>query len=103
MTDFSAFFGGIERNSSGHIEAARTNQMFWRIRVPDDVEVVDNQGSGLKFDMANKTSLDWEEQFIYTALNSSQAGLKLFVNAGKSLGDKSAGAIFFEAWLRADG
>ena len=101
--DFSAFLGGIERNSSGHIVGARTSQMVWSIRVPDDVEVVENQGSGLELELADKKSLDWEEQFIQTALNNSRPGAELFVNAGKSFGDVSAGAIFFDAWLMAAG
>jgi len=101
--DFSSLLGGIERNSTGHIVAAKTSQMIWSITVPDDVEIVDNQGSGLELELADKNSLDWEELFVQTALNSSRPDAKLDVNAAKSFGDVSAGAIFFDVWLMAGG
>ena len=71
--------------------------------MPDDVEVVDSQGSGLELELADATSLAWEEAFLQTVLNSSKPGAVTLANAGKSFGDVSAGAIFFDAWLMAGG
>jgi hypothetical protein len=124
--NFTKLLGGIRRNSTGHIVAAETSQMLWSIKVgytrpprhrlpcfggldvyclqvPDDVEVVDSQGSGLELELADATSLAWEEAFLQTVLNSSKPGAVTLVNAGKSFGDVSAGAIFFDAWLMAGG
>ena len=97
--DFGSLLGGIQRNSSGHIVAAKASQMIWSIRVPDDIDIVDSQGSGLELDLADKTSLDWEELFIQTVLNSSRPDAAMVPNAGKSFGESSAGAIWFDAWL----
>jgi len=101
--DFSSLLGGIVRNSSGHIISAETAQMIWSIRVPDNVEVVDNQGSGLELELADAISLDWEELLIETVQNSSKPDALMIPNAAKSFGDVSAGAIFFDAWLMAAG
>ena len=102
--DFSDLLGGVEKNSSGHVVAATTSQMFYSLQVPDDVEIVDSQGSGLELELADKTTLDWEEAFVRTVLNSSSdSGSLVLPNAGKSFGDVSAGAIFFDAWLMAAG
>jgi predicted RND superfamily exporter protein len=101
--DFASLLGGVERNSSGHIVAARTSQMIWSITVPDDVEIVNNQGSGLELDLADRTSLEWEEAFVQTVLGSSSAGFLMIPNAAKSFGDVSSGAIFFDTWLMGAG
>jgi len=101
--DFSSLLGGIVRNSTGHIVSAKTAQMIWSIRVPDDVEIVDNQGSGLELELADAISLEFEEQFIETVQNSSRPDALMIPNAAKSFGDVSAGAIFFDAWLMAAG
>merc|ERR1712226_303915 len=101
--DFSSLLGGIVRNSTGHIVSAKTAQMIWSIRVPDDVEIVDNQGSGLELELADATSLEWEELFIETVQNSSRPDAIMIPNAAKSFGDVSAGAIFFDAWLMVAG
>ena len=71
--DFSSLLGGIVRNSSGHIISAETAQMIWSIKVPDNVEVVDNQGSGLELELADAISLDWEELLIETVAELQQA------------------------------
>jgi len=101
--DFSSLLGGIVRNSTGHIVSAKTAQMIWSIRVPDDVEIVDNQGSGLELELADAISLEFEELFIETVQNSSRPDGIMIPNAAKSFGDVSAGAIFFDAWLMAAG
>jgi len=101
--DFSSLLGGIVRNSTGHIVSAETAQMIWSIRVPDDVEIVDNQGSGLELELADAISLEFEELFIETVHNSSRPDALMIPNAAKSFGDVSAGAIFFDAWLMVAG
>ena len=87
--DFSSLLGGIVRNSTGHIVSAKTAQMIWSIRVPDDVEIVDNQGSGLELELADAISLEFEEQFIETVQNSSRPDALMIPNAAKSFGDVS--------------
>ena len=33
-------------------------QVFWRLQIPDNAEVVDSQGSGLELQLADKTTLE---------------------------------------------
>ena len=101
--DYKKFLGGIERNASGHIISARTAQMVWKLRLPDDIEIVDNQGSGLELDLADKTTLDWEEEFVQTVQNMSTSDAIALPHAAKSFGDISSDAIFFDAYLMAGG
>ena len=41
--DYSSLLGEIERNASGHIMSTKTAQMVWKLKIPDDVEIVDTQ------------------------------------------------------------
>ena len=101
--DYKKFLGGIERNASGHIISARTAQMVWKLKLPEDFEIVDNQGSGLELDLADKTTLDWEEEFVQTVQNMSTSDAIALPHAAKSFGDISSDAIFFDAYLMAGG
>eukprot|EP00090_Calanus_glacialis_P027719 TRINITY_DN4393_c0_g1_i1.p1 TRINITY_DN4393_c0_g1~~TRINITY_DN4393_c0_g1_i1.p1 ORF type:complete len:1001 (-),score=160.99 TRINITY_DN4393_c0_g1_i1:89-3091(-) len=101
--DYEKFLGGIERNASGHIISARTAQMVWKLKLPEDFEIVDNQGSGLELDLADKTTLDWEEEFVQTVQNMSTSDAIALPHAAKSFGDISSDAIFFDAYLMAGG
>lgn len=98
-TEYSSLLGGIERNSSGHIVAATTTQMFWSISIPDDANIVENTESNFEVDLADNITLNWEDVFIDTVLNMTG----MVPNAGKSFGDISAGAILFDTWLMAAG
>ena len=95
--NYTSQLGGIVRNSTGHIIAAKGAQMYWNIAVPDDVELVHSQGSGVELELADATTLAWEEQMIQITLNISHPGVKVFPNAAKSFADVSADAIFFDA------
>ena len=55
--DYTKILGGITRNASGHVTGARVAQVFWRLEIPDDVEVVHNQGSGLELQLARTGDL----------------------------------------------
>ena len=101
--DYSKFLGGIERNASGHIISAKTAHMIWKLKLPEDIELVDNQGSGLELELADKTTLEWEEEFVQTVQNLSKPDAVALPNAAKSFGDISSGAIFFDAYLMASG
>ena len=101
--DYTKILGGITRNASGHVTGARVAQVFWRLEIPDDVEVVHNQGSGLELQLADKTTLGWEQEFIEIGLNSSTATTTVLPNAAKSFGDVSGEAIFFDAFYMAGG
>ena len=50
-----------------------------------------------------RISLDWEDQFVEVALNSSSATTSVIPNASKSFADISSKAIFFDAFLMAGG
>ena len=102
-TDYSKFLGGIERNASGHIISAKTAQMIWKLKLPEDIELVDNQGSGLELELADKTTLQWEEEFVQTIQNLSKPDAVALPHAAKSFGDISSDAIFFDAYLMAGG
>jgi len=97
--DYSKFLGGIQRNSSGHIISAETAQMVWKLQLPDDLQLVDNQGSGLELDLADKITLEWEDKFVETTLNMSKPGFNVLPHAARSFGDISSEAVFFDAYL----
>ena len=97
--DYSKLLGGIKRNSSGHIVSAESATMIWNVQIPDDVEIVTSQGSGVEVDLADKITLAWEQELISTCLNMSSQEFVILVNAGRSYGDISAEAIFFDAFL----
>jgi len=101
--DYSKFLGGIQRNISGHIISAKTVQMVWKLKLPDDMEIVDSQGSGLELELADKTTLDWEEEFVQIVQNMSTPDAIALPHAAKSFGDISSDAIFFDAYLMAGG
>ena len=102
-TNYTRLLGGVERNSSGHIVSARVAQMFWRLEIPDNAEIDDSQGSGLELQLADQSSLAWEEQFIQLALNSSSHTATILPNSAKSFGEVSGEAIFFDAFFMAGG
>jgi predicted RND superfamily exporter protein len=101
--DYTKFLGGIERNTTGHIISARTAQMIWKLKLPEDIELVDNQGSGLELELADKTTLEWEEEFVQIVQNMSKPDAIALPHAAKSFGDISSDAIFFDAYLMAGG
>ena len=101
--DYTSILGGVTRNASGHVVGARVAQVFWRLEIPDNAEVVDSQGSGLELQLADKTTLEWEQQFIEIGLNSSTSTTTVWPNAGKSFGEVSGEAIFFDAFYMAGG
>ena len=102
-TNYSKLLGGIIRNSTGHVISATVAQMFWRIEIPDDAEIVDSQGSGLELQLADEDSLEWEEQFIQIGVNSTSKTATVLPNASKSFGEVSTQAIFFDAFFMAGG
>jgi len=101
--DYTRFLGGVQKNSSGHVVAAKSTQMIWKLRLPKDSELVDSQGSGLELELADETTLAWEEAFVETVLNISRPDAIATPNAAKSFGDISSQAIFFDAWLMVGG
>ena len=54
--NFTSLLGGLTRNSSGHVVAATTALMFWQISVPDNVTVIESQGSGVELELGDATS-----------------------------------------------
>ena len=97
--DYSKLLGGIRRNSSGHIISAESATMIWTVKVPDDVEIVQNQGSGVEVELADKTTLAWEEQLVQICLNMSSTEIIILPNSARSYGDISADAIFSDTFL----
>ena len=58
---------------------------------------------GMVAHLKNRISLDWEDQFVEVALNSSSMTATVIPNASKSFADISAKAIFFDAYLMGGG
>jgi len=98
-TDYSKLLGGITRNTSGHIVSAESTIMFWTVRVPDNAEIVQTQGSGVGLKLADETTLSWEENLVKACLNLSSSGIEVLVNSARSYGDISADAIFSDTFL----
>ena len=97
--DYGQLLGGVVRNSSGHIVAAETAHLIWTLHVPDDAVIETGQGGGLEIEPADKTTIDWEEQFINIALNMSSQTMVYKPNAVKSFSDVSSQAVFFDIYL----
>jgi len=101
--DYPAMLGGVERNSSGHIVSARSMRVVMVIKVPQEGRIVAAEGGGVELQVADHTSLAWEEKLVDIALRSSTDTIKIRVNAARSFGDVSTEAIFFDASLMAGG
>lgn len=50
-------------------------------------------GSGVELELADATTLKWEEYFIDSVLNMTTENVIILPNAGRSYGDISTGAI----------
>ena len=94
--NYSSILGGVVRNETGHIVSATTAKFIWVLHVPDDVDIVESQGTGLELELADEDTLEWEEQSIDIALNASIPGVRVFYNAQKSFSEISTEAIFFD-------
>ena len=106
QADFSQLLGGIKRNSSGHIVSAEAAIMVWSIRVPEDAEIVESQGSGVELELGDATSLAWEDEFVKVIKHESDESsehFEIIPNAVKSYGEVSSQAIFFDGTLMAGG
>ena len=73
--------------------------MFWSIKVPEDAEIVESQGSGVELELGDATSLAWEEEFIKVIGEESSEDFEIIPNAVKSYGAVSSEAIFFDGTL----
>lgn len=100
--DYSTQLGGITRNSSGHIVAAKTAQMVWVVEVPEEGRVI-SAHSGVELEFADPTTLAWEAEMIETVLDLSTNEVEVFVLAARSFGDVTTQSIFFDAALLAGG
>ena len=101
--NFTSLLGGLTRTSSGHVVAATTALMFWQISVPDNVTVIESQGSGVELELGDATSLAWEEKFVETVLSFSDDRFEVLPNAVSSFGNESADAIVFDGVIMALG
>ena len=101
--NFTSLLGGLTRNSSGHVIAATTALMFWQISVPDNVTVIESQGSGVELELGDATSLAWEEKFVQTVLSFNDDRFEVLPNAVSSFGNESADAIAFDGVIMALG
>jgi len=97
--DYSNLLGGIERNATGHIVSAKTAHLIWTLHVPEDAVIESGQGGGLEIEPADKTTIEWEDQFINIALNKSTDDFIIKPNAVKSFSDVSSQAVFFDIYL----
>jgi hypothetical protein len=90
-------------NATGHVVAAGSTQLYWNVALPDVIEEVITQGSGVELEHADSLTLEWEAEFIKIGLNTSLPGVQLLVNAVRSFGDVSAEAILFDGMFLAGG
>ena len=91
------------RNATGHVIAAGAVQLYWNVALPDVIEEVTSQGSGVELEHADALTLAWEAEFIKIGLNTTFPGVQLYVNGGRSFGDVSADAILFDGMFMAGG
>eukprot|EP00095_Tigriopus_kingsejongensis_P005354 maker-scaffold34_size539781-snap-gene-1.9 protein:Tk05354 transcript:maker-scaffold34_size539781-snap-gene-1.9-mRNA-1 annotation:"hypothetical protein DAPPUDRAFT_306990" len=107
-TDFSVYLGAIERNSSGHIVAAKSALYSWTAAFDPDGELYEEGGVGVELDLADKVSLDFEKEMIEVLLDGSKeseerSGVKIYANVARSFNDITSEAIFFDAVKMAAG
>ncbi len=100
---FTDLLGQTVRNATGHVVAAGAAQLYWNVALPDVIEQVTSQGSGVELEHADALTLAWEAEFIKIGLNTSFPGVEILVNGGRSFGDISADAILFDGMFMAGG
>ena len=100
--DFSKTLGGITRNSTGHIVAAKSELMIFVINF-DDENVDTSKGGGAEYEFVDETTLSWESKFIETGLNSSTSKLNVMVDSPRSFSDISDDTVFVESKLMVSG
>ncbi len=91
------------RNATGHVIAAGAVQLYWNVALPDVIEEVTSQGSGVELEHADALTLAWEAEFIKIGLAANYSGAVVYPNACRSFGDVSADAIFFDGIKMASG
>ena len=99
--DFTKYLGGIERNSSGHIVAAKATfiRFFGKVNVSAITE--DELSSASKGSPVDQFTLRWEGALIetLTAGLGDTGRFELFSNVAKSFSDLSAEAIEGDAFI----
>ena len=80
--DYSAQLGGVTRDVSGDIVAARAALMVWSLTVPEDAEIDASQGGGVEVEQADLATLAWEQQLIAAALELTSEDTTILPNAG---------------------
>ena len=100
--DYSTTLGGITRNSSGHIIAARSELMVFIIMF-DDENVDTSIGGGTEFEFVDKTTLAWESEFISIGLDFNSSDLNALVDSPRSFSDISDETVFVDSKLMISG
>ena len=100
--DYSTTLGGITRNSSGHIIAARSELMVFIIKF-DDENVDTSIGGGTEFEFVDKTTLAWESEFISIGLDFNSSDLNALVDSPRSFSDISDETVFVDSKLMISG
>ena len=94
--DFSETLGGITRNRTGHIVAAKSELMLFFNKV--DYSQVDlAQGIGSVLEFADYTNLEWEAEFIEKGLSESTDKLRILMRTPRSYTDITEETAFFDA------
>ena len=102
-TSCSALLGHKVYNSTGHVVAAGAAQLYWSVTLPEVIEEVTSQGSGVELEYADALTLAWEVELIKVGLAADYDGAVIYPNACRSFGDVSADAIFFDGIKMASG
>ena len=100
--DYSRTLGGITRNKTGHIVAAKSELMVFILN-SDDENVDISKGGGAEFEFVDETTLAWESEFIKIGLNSSTVDLNVMVDSPRSFSDISAETVFVDSKLMVSG
>jgi len=94
--DFTETLGGITRNDTGHIVAAKSELMIFVNKV-DYSQVDHSQGIGSVLEFADDTNLAWETEFINEGLRESTEEMKILMLTPRSFTDITEQTVFFDA------
>jgi len=94
--DFSETLGGISRNSTGHIVAAKSEIMVFVNKV--DYSHIDlEQMTGFDLEFADEINLNWESEFIAKGLSESTEEMKILMLTPRSFSDITKQTALFDA------
>ncbi|KAJ3640245.1 hypothetical protein Zmor_003554 [Zophobas morio] len=94
--NYEELIGGIKRNTSGHIIAAKSLQVFWMVKVNFTEVDLDKTGNYAgTADWASQDALEWEAEFLnIIELFEFDSDIKKYYTASRSFGDITNATMF---------